>query len=175
GTMRASHHCVRRERSLLQPAFVTLQEATIARCCWQKHRETFITALLEHDPALLRADPPPPSQAIVHALSYGNAHLVPVLTLIWPLPDDLPHAAGTGNAAAVARWFDAAGRPALGSLARQYRAADRRFKAHDLGWGPVTTQQVLDIALAWAVLNRHFEIAAFLLQHGADIDTHRGT
>src|SRR6185436_16664283 len=90
--------------SLLQPGFVTLQEATIARCCWQKHRETFITALLEHDPALLRADPPPPSQAIVHALSYGNAHLIPVLTRIWPLPDDLPHAAGTGDAAAGARW-----------------------------------------------------------------------
>ena len=34
------------------------------------------------------------------------AHLVPMLTRIWPLPDDLPHAAGTGNAAAVARWFD---------------------------------------------------------------------
>ena len=98
-----------------------------------------------------------------------------MLTRIWPLPDDLPHAAGTGNAAAVARWFDAAGRPALGSLARQYPGSDPQFKADDLGWGPVTTQQVLDVALAWAVLNRHFEIAAFLLQRGADIDTNWGT
>ena len=175
GDLPAFHHWLLEEPSLLQPAFVTLQEATIARCCWQKHRETFITALLEHDPALLRTVPPPPSQAIVHALSYGNAHLIPVLTRIWPLPDDLPHAAGTGNAAAVARWFDAAGRPALGSLARQYPGSDPQFKADDLGWGPVTTQQVLDIALAWAVLNRHFEIAAFLLQHGADINTNWGT
>ena len=175
GDLPAFHHWLQEEPSLLQPAFVTLQAATIARCCWQKHRETFITALLEHDPALLRADPPPPSQAIVHALSYGNAHLIPVLTRIWPLPDDLPHAAGTGDAAAVARWFDAAGRPALGSLARQYPGSDPQFKADDLGWGPVTTQQVLDIALAWAVLNRHFEIAAFLLQRGADIDTNWGT
>ena len=175
GDLPAFHHWLLEEPSLLQPAFVTLQEATIARCCWQKHRETFITALLEHDPALLRTVPPPPSQAIVHALSYGNAHLIPVLTRIWPLPDDLPHAAGTGTAAAVARWFDAAGRPALGSLARQYPGSDPQFKADDLGWGPVTTQQVLDIALAWAVLNRHFEIAAFLLQHGADINTNWGT
>jgi len=175
GDLPAFHHWLLEEPSLLQPAFVTLQEATIARCCWQKHRETFITALLEHDPALLRTVPPPPTQAIVHALSYGNAHLIPVLTRIWPLPDDLPHAAGTGNAAAVARWFDAAGRPALGSLARQYPGSDPQFKADDLGWGPVTTQQVLDIALAWAVLNRHFEIAAFLLQHGADINTNWGT
>ena len=175
GDLPAFHHWLLEEPSLLQPAFVTLQEETIARCCWQKHRETFITALLEHDPALLRTVPPPPSQAIVHALSYGNAHLIPVLTRIWPLPDDLPHAAGTGNAAAVARWFDAAGRPALGSLARQYPGSDPQFKADDLGWGPVTTQQVLDIALAWAVLNRHFEIAAFLLQHGADINTNWGT
>jgi len=175
GDLPAFHHWLLEEPSLLQPAFVTLQEATIARCCWQKHRETFITALLEHDPALLRAVPPPPSQAIVHALSYGNAHLIPVLTRIWPLPDDLPHAAGTGNAAAVARWFDASGRPALGSLARQYPGSDPQFKADDLGWGPVTTQQVLDVALAWAVLNRHFEIAAFLLQRGADINTNWGT
>jgi ankyrin repeat protein len=175
GDLPAFHHWLQEEPSLLQPAFVTLQEATIARCCWQKHRETFITALLEHDPALLRVDPPPSSQAIVHALSYGNAHLIPVLTRIWPLPDDLPHAAGTGNAAAVARWFDAAGRPALGSLARQYPGSDPQFKADDLGWGPVTTQQVLDVALAWAVLNRHFEIAAFLLQRGADINTNWGT
>ena len=32
-------------------------------------------------------------------------------------------------------------------------------------------QQVLDTALAWAVLNNHFEIADFLLAHGADINT----
>jgi len=32
-------------------------------------------------------------------------------------------------------------------------------------------QQVLDIALAWAVINNHFEIADFLLAHGADINT----
>jgi len=175
GDLPAFHHWLRQEPSLLQPAFVTLQEATIARCCWRKHREAFITALLDHDPALLGMDPPPPSQAIVHALSYGNAHLVPVLTRIWPLPDDLPHAAGTGNAAAVARWFDASGRPALGSLARHYPGSDPEFKADDLGWGPVTTQQVLDVALAWAVLNRHFEIASFLLQRGADINTSWGT
>jgi hypothetical protein len=30
---------------------------------------------------------------------------------------------------------------------------------------------VLDTALAWAVRNRQFEIADFLLQHGADINT----
>ena len=32
-------------------------------------------------------------------------------------------------------------------------------------------QQVLDTALAWAVMNNHFEIADFLLGHGADINT----
>jgi ankyrin repeat protein len=30
---------------------------------------------------------------------------------------------------------------------------------------------VLDVALAWAVLNHHFGIAAFLLERGADINT----
>lgn len=160
---------------VLQPSFVHVQIVMIQRACWQKNREPFITALLDCDPALLRIEPPPRSSALVHALDYGNAHLLPVLTRIWPLPDDLPHAAGAGNATAVARWFDATGQPILGSLGRHYPGSDPNFKADDLGWGPVTTQQVLDIALAWAVLNRHFEIASFLLERGADINTNWST
>jgi hypothetical protein len=160
---------------VLQPSFVHVQVGLIERACWENNRDSFIMALLECDPALLQTEPPPPSSAIVSALSYGNAHLVPVLTGIWPLPDDLPHAAGIGNAAAVAGWFDATGKPVLGSLARHYPGNDPLFKGADLGWGPVTTQQVLDIALAWAVLNRHFEIASFLLERGADINTNWAT
>ena len=133
---------------VLQPSFVHVQIVMIQRACWQKNREPFITALLDCDPALLRIKPPPRSSALVHALDYGNAHLLPVLTRIWPLPDDLPHAAGAGNATAVARWFDATGQPILGSLGRHHPGSDPNFKAADLGWGPVTTQQVLDIALA---------------------------
>jgi hypothetical protein len=154
---------------------VPVQIRLIEPACYQKDREAFITALLERDPALLHTQPPPPSSAIVHALSYGNAHLIPLLTRIWPLPDDLPHAAGIGNAAAVARWFDATCKPALGSLAHHYPGNDPRFPAADLGWEPATTQQVLDIALAWAVLNRHFEIASFLLERGANINTNWAT
>jgi hypothetical protein len=160
---------------VLEAAFVPEQNGLVQRASYMKKREHFIMALLDRDPALLRTEPPPRSQAIVHALSYGNAHLIPLLTRIWPLPDDLPHAAGIGNAAAVARWFDASGEPVLGSLAHQYPGSDPNFPAGDLGWGPVTTQQVLDIALAWAVLNRHFEIASFLLERGADINTNWST
>lgn len=127
-------------------------------------------ALLEHEPALLRAAPPPPTSALVFAIEYGNANLFPSLTRLWPLPDDVPHAAGTGDAEAVAHWFDAEGQPALGPLARHYPSQDARRRS-DLGWGAVTVQQVLDVALAWACLNRHFEVASFLLKRGADIDT----
>jgi hypothetical protein len=141
--------------------------------CYEKDRAPFIVALLERDPAILHADPPPTStwSLIVQALSYGNSHLVPLLTRIWPLPDDLPHAAGMGDAAAVARWFDAAGRPVLGPLTHHYPHSDPQFPRADLHWGRPTIQQVLDTALAWAVLNKHFEIATFLLERGADIDT----
>jgi ankyrin repeat protein len=155
---------------VLDAPFVHVQVGIIERVCWSKDREAFITALLERDPALVRTVPPR-SQAIAFALSYGNAHLVPVLARIWPLPNDLAHAAGTGDAAAVARWFEPSGQPALGPLSQQYPGSDPLFKGADLGWGPATTQQVLDIALAWAVLNHHFEIASFLLERGADIDT----
>ena len=40
-----------------------------------------------------------------------------------------------------------------------------------LQWGAPRAQQVLDVALAWAVINRHFDVADFLLEHGADINT----
>jgi hypothetical protein len=158
---------------VLQRAFIHVQTWLMLPACYQKDREAFIVALLERDPALLHTDPPPTPRwsLIAQALSYGNAHLVPLLTRIWPLPNDLPHAAGVGDAAAVARWFDATGRPVLGSLAQHYPGNDPQFPRGDLHWGPPTTQQVLDIALAWAVLNRHFEIATFLLERGANINT----
>jgi hypothetical protein len=91
------------------------------------------------------------------------------LLRIWPMPDDLPHAAGNGDFARVKRWFDAEGRPALGDIANHAPATSVHPK--EAQWGDVGVQQVLDTALAWAVLNNHFEIADFLLAHGADINT----
>lgn len=158
---------------VLQPAFLHLQVTWIERASYGKGKEPFMTALFEHDPALLRTAPPPLSWAITYALSYGNAHLIPLLTRVWRLPNDLPHAAGVGNAAAVARWFDAEGKALLGPLKLHYPADDP--KRNDLGWTALTAQHVLDVALAWAVLNRHFEIASFLLERGANIDTNWGT
>jgi hypothetical protein len=38
-------------------------------------------------------------------------------------------------------------------------------------WGGVGVQEVLDTALAWSVINRRFEVADFLLEHGANINT----
>jgi hypothetical protein len=93
-----------------------------------------------------------------------------MLLRIWPMPDDLSHAAGNGEFARVRRWFDAAGRPALGGLANHFPANDAWIRGN-LKWGEPSVQQVLDTALAWAVMNNHFEIADFLLGYGADINT----
>jgi ankyrin repeat protein len=38
-------------------------------------------------------------------------------------------------------------------------------------WLSEAPQPVLDHGLAWAVLNGHYEVADFLLAHGADINT----
>ena len=71
------------------------------------------------------------------------------------------------------RWFDTEGKPALGDLANHSPANNAHYRS-DLqarfGREP-SVQDVLDAALAWAVLNNHFEIADFLLAHGADINT----
>jgi len=58
-------------------------------------RGPFISRLIELNPALKVTCPP--SSALEFALEYGNAHLIPLLTQIWPLPGDLPHAAGVGD------------------------------------------------------------------------------
>ena len=160
---------LRREPWLLGEAYVWFQVRLIENAALND-REAFIVALLDLDPALLRRQPPPPSQAIEFALTYANTHLIPLLTRIWPLPDDLPHAAGMGNLSRVKHWFDESGAPALGDLDNHYPYNDARARGH-LHWDPPTAQQVLDMALAFSVINRHFDVADFLLEHGADINT----
>jgi hypothetical protein len=93
-----------------------------------------------------------------------------VLTRIWPLPDDLPHAAAMGNLSRVKHWFDESGSATPGDLGNHYPCNDARARSH-LQWDPPTAQQVLDVALAFSVINRHFDVADFLLEHGADINT----
>jgi hypothetical protein len=100
---------LQREPWLLGEAFVWFQVALIGGATLND-REEFIVALLDLDPALLRRQPPPPSQAIEFAFTYANTHLIPVLAGIWPVPDDL-----------------------------------------------------LDTALAFSLINRHFDVADFLL------------
>jgi hypothetical protein len=160
---------LRREPWMLSDAHVKFQAGLIQQAVMHDH-EPFITALLDLDPVLRRSPMPSLSQAIDFAIIYVKPHLLPTLLRIWPLPDDLPHAAGIGDFARVRRWFDAAGKPALGDPANHFPAHTAGGR-RDLGWGEPTVQQVLDTALAWAVLNNHFEIAAFLLTHGADINT----
>ena len=133
-------------------------------------RAAFITALFDLDPALLRCRPPPRSQAIEFAFTYAKTHLLPVLTRVWSIPDDLPHAAGRGDLDRVRAWFDSSGKPALGDLANHFPCNDA-YTRGNLQWGAPRAQQALDTALAWAVLQHHFDVADFLLQHGADINT----
>ena len=71
-----------------------------------------------------------------------------------------------GDFVRVKRWFDAEGKPALGDVANHAPATSLHRP-----WNDVGVQEVLDTALAWAVINRHFDVADFLLEHGANINT----
>ena len=159
---------LQREPWLLGDASVPFQAELIETASFQKDRGEFIGVLLDLDPAILRRRPPPPSNAIEWAFMYANTHLLPLLTRIWPVPDDLAHAAGMGNLARVKQWFDSAG--VVRDLDDQYPYDDPDARSH-LQWDTPTAQQVLDVALAFAVINRHFDVADFLLEHGADINT----
>src|SRR5262249_26989549 len=162
---------LRQEPWMLSDACVKFQVGLIeGTAAALNDRAAFLRALLDLDPAVLHCPVPPPSRAFVHAFTYAQTHLLPIVLRIWPMPDDLPHAAGSGDFARVRRWFDAAGRPALGNLANQFPAYDAWIRGN-LEWGEPSVQQGLDTALAWAVMNNHFEIADFLLGHGADINT----
>jgi Ankyrin repeats (3 copies) len=168
GDLTAFVRGLQREPWLLGEASVDFQAGLIGTATLNDGK-AFIVALLDFDPAILRRQPPPPSQAIEFAFTYANTHLVPLLTRIWPVPDDLPHAAGMGDLSRVKRWFDAEGKPALGDLANHAPATSGHPREPQ--WGEVGVQQVLDTALAWSVINRHFDVADFLLEHGADINT----
>jgi len=134
---------LQQEPWLLGDDHVGLQVGAVERATLRDRGE-FIDALLDLDPALLRHQPSPRSKAIEFAFTYARPHLVPRLTRIWPMPDDLPHAAGLGNLPRVKQWLDEGG---------------------------TAEQHVLDTALAWSVINRHFDVADVLLAHGADINT----
>jgi hypothetical protein len=153
---------------LLGDAHVAFQADLIDTASFGRDGGEFIRALLDLDPAILRRQPPPPSRAIEWAVMYANTQLLPLLTRIWPVPDDLPYAAGLGNLARVKQWFDSAG--AVRNLDKHYPYNDPQARGH-LRWDPPTEQHVLDVALAFAVTNRHFEVADFLLERGANINT----
>jgi hypothetical protein len=169
GDVTAFLSTLQRERWLIGEAYVEFQAGLIGAATLNDRGE-IITALLDLDPALLRRQPPPQSQAIEFAFTYARTHLIPLLTRIWPLPDDLPHAAGMGDLVRVKHWFDESGFLTLGDLNNHYPYNDARARGH-LQWDPPTAQQILDVALAFSVINRHFDVADFLLEHGADINT----
>src|SRR5262249_45752017 len=157
-----------RERWMLLDAWGKFQVRLI-EVAVLNDRAAFIDALFNLDPALLHRPLPPPSQAIEFPFTCEKTHMLPMLLSILPMPVDLLHAAGDGDFERVRCWFDAEGGPALGDLANQAPATSVHPREPE--WGEVGVQQVLDTALAWAVLNNHFEIADFLLEHGADINT----
>jgi hypothetical protein len=160
-----------RERTLLDDECVTFQDELICGAVLND-REAIIAALFGLAPAILRRQPPPRSQAIEFAFTYDKAHLVPLLTRIWPIPDDLPHAAALGHFPRVKEWFDQSGAPALGDLEQHYpHTSPHRQEHDDLDWGVPSVQHVLDTALAFAVINRHFDVADFLVEHGANVNT----
>jgi hypothetical protein len=171
--LQAFRHWLRTEPSVLGRSHVGLQVDLLERATWM-NRGPFVAHLLGLDPAVLGYHPPPQSSALIYALEYGNAHFVPLLTRIWPLPDDLPHAVGMGDFNRIKRWFDDAGQPALGDLNKHYPVNDPGVR-RNLHLGAGNVQQILDVALAWACMNRQLELAAFLVEHGANINTRWGT
>ena len=171
GNVDAFVRALTREPRLLSDDWVDFQNGLIGAAILND-RGAIITALFDFVAAILRRQPPPRSQAIEFAVTYDKTHLLPLLTRVWPIPDDLPHAAAMGNLSRVRQWFDASGAPALGDLEQHFPRTSSHVQTYDdLHWGAPTAQHVLDTALAWSVINRRFDVADFLLEHGANINT----
>src|SRR4029434_6561626 len=165
---------LQRERWLLGEAYAEFQVGLIGAATLNDRGE-IISALLDLDPALLRRQVSPEFHPLALALTYAKTHLIPLLTRIWALPDDLPHAAGMGDLSRVKRWFDASGAPALGDIEKHYPSSPYmpkgRVEEYARQWSAHSVQRILDTAFAWSVMNSHLEVADFVLAHGADINT----
>jgi hypothetical protein len=75
----------------------------------------------------------------------------------------------------VKQWFDESGAPVLGDVDNHYPCSPYmpkdRVEEYARQWGPQRVQRVLDTAFAWSVINGHLDVAEFLLEHGANINT----
>ena len=164
---------LQRETWLLGEESVDFQAGMIGAASLNDRGE-IIAALLDLDPAILRRQPPAPSKAIEWAFMYGNTHLLPLLTRIWPVPDDLPPAAGLGNPAgeAVARQA-----PASSEISKIIIPTTTRTRAAFTSRGICRRRSRCS---AWRrspspSSTRHFDVAGFLLEHKAQISTPTGT
>lgn len=94
---------LQQEPDLLGESHIALQVQLLEHAVL-KDRGPFITRLLDFDPALLRGVTRPPSSALVIALDYGKAHLIPLLTPIWPTDEGVDRAnpRSYGSSAATA-------------------------------------------------------------------------
>lgn len=154
------------EPFLLGPRYLETQEMLLAVAACSSGNLPVIEAVITSGAAITEVDEPPASRAILYALEYGNADYVPALSQIWPVPDDLPHAAGLGDMEAVAMRF-ANGFP---------RLDDPSLYVCPPGETPLAgVQEIVDRALAWAVQNGNYEVADYLLDHGANINTRWST
>ena len=69
---------------------------------------------------------------------------------------------------------DPASNPTLRRTIQNARAVNMpkdRIDEYAGQWSVQSVQRVLDSAFAWSVMNSHFDVADFLLAHGADINT----
>jgi hypothetical protein len=154
------------ERFLLEPRLLDTQARILEVASYSENARDIIAAMLDSVAAIVTADPPPASRAISHAIEYGHTDYVPLLSRIWLVPDDLPHAAGLGDMSNVKKWFANDGSPLVEP------DLHNPFPGH---FPNASVQDVLDRALAWAVINGEYAIADFMLDHGADINTRWST
>ena len=79
------------------------------------------------------------------------------------LIDDLAAARLAGREILVV----SSGAVALGNVDNHYPSSPympkRRVEEYADQWGPMKEQRVLDVALAWSVINSHFDVADFLV------------
>ena len=160
---------LQREPWLLGEACVWFQIQIIGNAALND-REAFIVALLDLNPALLRRLPPPPSQAIEFAVTYANTHLIPVLTRVWPLPDDLAACGSDGQPLAG----EALVRRVRHAFARRSRRSLSLQRPACAGPSPVGPAHGTAGARRGARLFRHqpsLRRSGLPSEHGADINT----
>lgn len=133
-----------------------LQLDILEHCGYMKKADV-ARALLSRGASVVKTKPK--TKALLYAIDYGDREMISLLRKVWEPEDNLPTQAGLGDIEKVKSFFDKDGK-VIPSKVLCYPEESETD----------SVDSILLHALGLALMNEQFEIAEFLIEHGANIN-----